>query len=168
MNLAMKSIVSNPIFIRIAPILLLFVLSISTLPAQKANKTPRTNKIEKLLVGSWKLDYDQSISKANRSSRLHYDSLSSERKSRIINSFSKRRVTFKADGTYILTLTEGNQVTGTWKLPSDDGTLHIRIDGKLIVQRVENINRSIMILDLGGDKNANRMFRKWYLNKTVN
>ncbi len=156
----MKSLFHLPPITRtFIPALFILVLSHSPILAQNANK------IEKFLIGTWQLDYDQSISQIDRSSKGFYDTLKQERKSMIRNSFSQRKMEFQSDGTYVLVVRDGREVTGTWKLQNDEESLHIILDGNLIEQRIEKINQSFMVLNVGGNQTANRLFRRWYLNK---
>ena len=117
------------------------------------------------LIGTWGMDYNKSIGQVQSKSRSHFDTLKQEKKNRIKNSFSGRKITFQEDGGYILELRPGRQVSGTWKLQRDEVTLVINVEGKQFEHRIENISSSTMLLNLGGDQDKNRLFRKWHLKK---
>ncbi len=155
----MNSIVFIIMTRRVVPILWLLILVVPSINAQE------TSKNAKLLIGTWELDYNQSIAKASGPGKTHYDTISYERKSRIVDSFSQRKMIFQPDGTYVLVVRSGKEVNGTWELQRDDESLNIVLDGKLIEQRIEQISASFMIINLGGDQTANRLFKRWYLNK---
>ncbi|MEQ8336967.1 MAG: hypothetical protein RIA62_06460 [Cyclobacteriaceae bacterium] len=155
----MKSIVATTITRRIVPVLWILTLITSSLKAQDASKN------DELIIGTWALDYNLSISQADIAGKAHYDTINYERKSRIIDSFSQRKIAFQEDGTYTLVINAGYQVNGTWELQSDNKTLYIVLDGRKIEQRIEEISKTSMVLYLGGDQSANQLFRKWYLNK---
>ena len=136
-------------------------LSQTTLLAQgNSNK-----KNAERLIGTWAMDYNKSLGQAQSKSRSHYDTLKQEKKNHIKNSFSSRKITFQEDGVYILQLRPGQQVSGIWKLQSDDVSLHISIQDKQFEQRIENISASTILLNLGGDQDENRLFRNWHLKR---
>lgn len=118
------------------------------------------------LIGTWSLDFNKSISRVTTESKTYYNGLENDNKARIKNSFSKRKISFMSDGTYILEVREGKTLTGNWELNNDKETLNISMDnGKQLTQRVESINSSTMCLNLGGNQSARRLFNKWYLIK---
>ena len=117
------------------------------------------------LIGTWELDYNLSIARIDPSSKTHYDTISQEVKTRIIDSFSQRKITFRSDGIYLLQVTENNQVEGTWTLQNDNKTLIIVTEGNEIQQEIESVDEQKMVLNLGGPAVQNRLFKKWYLNK---
>lgn len=119
------------------------------------------------LIGRWELDFHKSIQLIKSSSKSHYDTLKQERKDRIKNSFSKRRITFKKDGGYLLEISEEKQVYGTWGLADDNVTLLVSInDGKVFRQKIETLNRTWLVLNLAGDQTKNSLFGTWYLKKS--
>jgi hypothetical protein len=141
-------------------VLCLLALSTGAFAQGKSNK-----KNAERLIGTWAMDYNKSIGQIKAKSKSHFDTLKQEKKNRVKNSFSSRKITFQKDGGYILELRPGQQVNGTWELQSDDATLLISLEDKQFEQRIENISTSTMILNLGGDQDRNRLFRKWHLKK---
>lgn len=142
-------------------LLTIFTLSASTIYAQANSNRKNTER----LIGTWAMDYNKSIGQIQSRSRSHFDTLRQEKKNRIKNTFGGRKITFQRDGGYILELRPGRQVTGTWELQSDNATLIISLQDKQFEQRIENVSTSTMVLNLGGDQNRNRLFRKWHLKK---
>ncbi|MEQ6121139.1 hypothetical protein [Reichenbachiella sp. MALMAid0571] len=143
----------------------ILMLSVSTLYAQGNSNQKNADR----LIGTWALDYNKSIGQIQSKSKSHYDTLKQERKDRIKNTFGNRKITFREDGGYVLELQPGRQVQGSWELLNDDVSLVITMDdGKQFEQRIENIGASAMLLNLGGDQDRDRLFRKWHLKKVSN
>ncbi|MFY0651639.1 MAG: hypothetical protein JXQ96_06375 [Cyclobacteriaceae bacterium] len=143
--------------------LCILILSINSAIAQ--DNSIQENR--ESLIGTWALDYNKSIDQIDSSSKTHYDGLSNEKKNRIADSFTGRKMIFGEDGTYTLQLNRGMVVSGTWEL-TDELTILIGLDGKQFEQKIISISSSEMLLNLGGDQSKNRLFRKWYLNKVKN
>lgn len=120
------------------------------------------------LIGTWELDFDKSIGQIKSKSKSHYDGLKNDRRDRIKNSFSQRKVTFGSGGSYVLDVRSDRQVTGTWKLVGDDTLLISLNDGSEHYQKIEKVNPVSLTLNLGGAETKNRLFDKWSLKRSKN
>lgn len=153
----MKTILKNLAFI------LILTISNGSLVAQESinNET-----VESLLIGTWALDYDKSIGQLEPEPKAYYDNLDDEKKGRIKNSFSKRKITFMEGGGYILEVSPEKQLHGTWQLQDHAKSLKIIMDGgNQLDQHIEDITGLTLYLDMGGNRSVNRLFRKWHLSK---
>lgn len=125
------------------------------------------DKNKEYLIGAWGMDYNKTLQDIKQSSRVYYDSLKVERKDKIQNALSQREIIFSSDGVYTLIINSEKQKTGFWELLNDNITLLIQLDGRIYTQKLESINSSKMVLDLGvfNNSSVNRLFDKWHLKK---
>jgi len=120
------------------------------------------------LVGTWLLDFDKTISQIDSKAKEVYGKMNLVFKENLKKSFSKRKIIFKADGTYIIEIKPGIQQQGTWQLLDNEIDLLIVMDyGKRYNRRIESINSSKLILNLGEHKNqpSKALLQKWELKK---
>ncbi|WP_141675464.1 hypothetical protein [Formosa haliotis] len=119
-----------------------------------------------LLLGSWKLDYPNTLKAIKQESKSYYKSLKAEKQEAIKKGIGARRLTFSKDGTYIIRIDSEHSQEGTWELLADRVTLLIYLDGHEFNQQVMEIDETSMTLNLGENtSDVNRLMDTWYLKK---
>ena len=154
------------IYSKIATICLLglLIMSFSTRSLQAQDKIKKSNA--ELLVGSWALDFDKSILYSNAAAIAHMNSLPEERKSRIQNSFSGRRITFHGNGVYTITSPAGKQANGKWSLSEDGKSIAVVLDnGEQMQHSILRLDSLKLVISIGKTQGGNRLFNVWELKK---
>lgn len=77
------------------------------------------------LIGSWDLNYANTLRGIAAPERPKHDSLDQNMKNRVRNFYDKRRFTFAGNGTYIMTQFDGSSRRGQWTLSQDESQLLI-------------------------------------------
>ena len=141
------------------------LLSAGTITAQDQGFEERSQ----LLVGTWELDLNKTLSSLKSSGRAYYDNLKEHKKSAIRDSFGTRRVTFGSDGSYTISSGKG-QMSGTWELYGDGETLAIFPgDGRAALeQRLIDIGQSKLELGLHPAAPDNQLFDVWHMKRITN
>ncbi len=129
--------------------------------------TSQEKSIEKAITGTWVMDYDQSTQKMNSSSRSHLDSIKKGQRDRIQNSYTGRKDTYSADGSYYRLLADGRDVSGSWQLTNKDSQIEITgPDGKSkLIVKIESLKDNKMVLRPVVDDDTKLTIPVWYYTK---
>ena len=137
-------------------ILLIFGLSHTTTSAQT---------IQEQLIGDWSFNYEASYATVEAKTKTHLEDMQTVRRERIENSFRNRKMTFLADGTFQLTLSDGRGFTGTWAL-RDNNTLDINNpNGEVTSHNIESLSTTTLILEPESSGIRKHMFPQWHFTK---
>ncbi|WP_347923122.1 hypothetical protein [Pontimicrobium sp. SW4] len=128
----------------------------------------QVNSNKEKLIGTWTLDYNKAINELKSEAKQHYDAFDSDRKQKLQTSFSQRKMTFEADGSYTLVVNADRQVTGTWDLKQDGVTLELVTNGRTIIHTIGKISNQNMELLLEKSTTSKQLFGTWHLNKVSN
>lgn len=131
------------------------------------NVTSQEKTIQKEIIGTWVMDYNESKQKMNISSRSHLDSIKKGQRDRIQNSYTDRKDTYSADGSYYRLLADGRHVSGSWQLINKDSQIEITgPDGesKLYLQ-IESLKDNKMMLRPVVDDDTKLTIPVWYYTK---
>lgn len=131
------------------------------------NVTSQEKTIQKEIIGTWVMDYNESKQKMNISSRSHLDSIKKGQRDRIQNSYTDRKDTYSADGNYYRLLADGRDVSGSWQLINKDSQIEITgPDGesKLYLQ-IESLKDNKMMLRPVVDDDKKMTIPVWYYTK---
>ena len=125
----------------------------------------KDHKTKELLTGTWTLDFDKSILHSSKASLDRHNSFKIQRKSRIKNSFSSRRMTFYENGDYTISAT-GKIFKGKWNLTEDNQAIVIVLaHGKRVVHKIMKLNPSKLVITVNSNRPEKRFFKVWELNK---
>ena len=79
------------------------------------------------LIGDWIFDFDQSTIKMSESARAHFENMANNRKSKVLEFYEDRILSFSPDGVYKVTLSDDRQILGSWDI-NDTGILSIALN----------------------------------------
>ncbi len=131
------------------------------------NVTSQERAVQKKITGTWVMDYNESKQKMNSSSRSHLDSIKKSRRDRIQNSYTGRKDTYSADGSYYRLLADGRDVSGSWQLIYKDSQIEITgPDGKSkLYLEIESLKDNKMVLRPVVDDDTKMTIPVWYYTK---
>jgi hypothetical protein len=115
---------------------------------------PVLSQAQQELVGSWELTLNESLQNMQSDRKARYDSLPSQVREQISQSFNNREFTFAADSTVIIQWNRNGiarQVQGTWNFNAGEGKLTIipgTGDHLAREYQVTEVTSSVMILKM--------------------
>lgn len=144
---------------------LFFLLLTGSIQAQNVSTEISSNE---LLIGTWALNYEKTISAIDGSARSYYQGMDADTKAKLATSFKARRIMFFASGEYILQVGYGNQKRGHWRWLGEGRAIEIVLNGKQkFVHTIGSISENEMVLRLG-NSGVKQLFDKWHLQRVSN
>ena len=124
--------------------------------------------IQEQVIGTWSIDYEEMMSNLEEPSREHLDSMKVARRSRILNNYKGRKITFGSDGSYYQLLADGRNVSGTWQLIESDSQIEVTgPDGKAkLFQEIIKLSDTYMILRPIVEDTKTMTIPIWYFTKS--
>jgi hypothetical protein len=111
------------------------------------------------LVGTWSLDFAQSLSRSPSQRQTDFNGFSVDRQQKIRSAFDGRTFQFSTDGSLTVTWSGGSS-SATWTLAN--GVLSVSIDSTDQSWTIVELASDHLILDLG---DSGGLFSQLYLNR---
>ncbi|GAA4304539.1 hypothetical protein [Aestuariibaculum suncheonense] len=102
------------------------------------------------LIGTWKLNYENTLSKVSQAMRSKFDSLPAQARTKAELAYRDRLIYLKSDESFLMSLTDGKTVSGFWKFNEGANQLEVSTSrGKVFnyKARVLNSNTLILVID---------------------
>ena len=98
--------------------LLVVLFAIFSLPEQTVAQST-----QELLIGTWSFNYDSSISKMEAEMKVRLETMPQTQRSSIEKAYKNRKITFYANGNYLISISDGSQAAGSWILTENGNTI---------------------------------------------
>ena len=149
---------------------LLFVISFDSYSQDRWNEeifdaNTINTSINQLLVGHWKLNFEETIFNMNPEGCKLWEKMEPKRREYVSRSFSQRQIIFETNGNYELVVNSTDRLLGNWELQKDKELLVVMDNGLEKHQRIHMVNASKLVLYLGEADMPGRLFDHWYLTK---
>lgn len=142
-------------------LVLLMVTFISFPEGLNAQENPNGS-----LLGTWVMDYNQSLDKMEPSNKSKYNRFPEEVRSRIEDSYRNRKISFEQDGNYSQLLSNGQITKGKWKTIKDGGYVQVTDSiGNTYVQEIKELTGSHLVLKFEDSGNSKMIINEWHLVK---
>ncbi|MEO1519042.1 MAG: hypothetical protein AAFV95_28780 [Bacteroidota bacterium] len=119
------------------------------------------------VVGVWSVDYQRTYNKRSQTAMDFEQKLSQEKKNKDKRSYEQRLYTFASDGTFSISVPEGNNTSGTWTYLADNSGLMLTAGGgqqMALSLLYSNNNRLGFTIELG--HKAQLMYPELHLKRT--
>ncbi len=77
------------------------------------------------LIGTWKLNYENTLSKVSQAMRSKFDSLPAPVRTKAELAYRDRLIYLKSDKSFLMRLTDGKTVSGFWKFKEGANQLEV-------------------------------------------